>query len=327
MPGGQFTNLKEQARSLGLETRWHEVARAYRAANDLFGDIVKVTPSSKVVGDMALMMVAQGLTPDDVLDPAREIAFPASVVEMLHGDLGQPPGGWPRRRCRRRRSRARRRSRSVRARSCPRPICRRAAAEAEKRCGRDGRRRTSSPPTCMYPKVFADFAGAIRKYGPVSVLPTPVFFYGMAVGDEITIELERGKTLVAAAAGDRRDRRGGAGPRLLRAQRPAAHRHASPTAPPSPSCPPAARPRRATTPTSRAPMPGSVSTVAVRAGQPVKAGDVLLTIEAMKMETALHAPRDGVVKEVLVHAASRSSQGSAGGAESRGRFPLIVLDA
>src|SRR4030095_10143600 len=95
MPGGQFTNLKEQARSLGLETRWHEVARAYRAAHHPFRDLVKVRPSSKVVGDMALMMVAQGLTPDDVRDPAREIAFPASVVEMLHGDLGQPPGGWP----------------------------------------------------------------------------------------------------------------------------------------------------------------------------------------------------------------------------------------
>ena len=95
MPGGQFTNLKEQARALGLEARWHEVARAYRAANDLFGDIVKVTPSSKVVGDMALMMVSQGLTAKDVLDPDRDIAFPASVVEMLRGDLGQPPGGWP----------------------------------------------------------------------------------------------------------------------------------------------------------------------------------------------------------------------------------------
>jgi len=95
MPGGQFTNLKEQARSLGLESRWHEVARAYRAANDLFGDIVKVTPSSKVVGDMALMMVSQGLTPQDVVDPHRDIAFPVSVVEMLHGDLGQPLGGWP----------------------------------------------------------------------------------------------------------------------------------------------------------------------------------------------------------------------------------------
>ncbi|MGH6828269.1 MAG: pyruvate carboxylase, partial [Rhizomicrobium sp.] len=95
MPGGQFTNLKEQARSLGLETSWHEVAKAYRAANDLFGDIVKVTPSSKVVGDMALMMVAQGLTSEDVLDPGRDMAFPASVVAMLRGDLGQPVGGWP----------------------------------------------------------------------------------------------------------------------------------------------------------------------------------------------------------------------------------------
>lgn len=89
MPGGQFTNLKEQARSLGLDARWHEVARAYHDANLLFGDIVKVTPSSKVVGDMALMMVAQGLTAEDVLDSGKDIAFPASVVEMLRGDLGQ----------------------------------------------------------------------------------------------------------------------------------------------------------------------------------------------------------------------------------------------
>jgi len=95
MPGGQFTNLKEQARSLGLEARWHDVATAYHEANLLFGDIVKVTPSSKVVGDMALMMVAQGLRRDDVLDPERDIAFPASVFEMMRGDLGQPAGGWP----------------------------------------------------------------------------------------------------------------------------------------------------------------------------------------------------------------------------------------
>jgi len=95
MPGGQFTNLKEQARSLGLETRWHEVAQAYADANMMFGDIVKVTPSSKVVGDMALMMVSQGLTVADVEDPAKDVAFPDSAVKMLHGDLGQPPGGWP----------------------------------------------------------------------------------------------------------------------------------------------------------------------------------------------------------------------------------------
>ena len=95
MPGGQFTNLKEQARSLGLETRWHEVAQAYHDVNLMFGDIVKVTPSSKVVGDMALMMVSQDLTVADVENPAKDIAFPDSVVSMLRGDLGQSPGGWP----------------------------------------------------------------------------------------------------------------------------------------------------------------------------------------------------------------------------------------
>ena len=95
MPGGQFTNLKEQARSLGLESRWHEVARAYAEANQLFGDIVKVTPSSKVVGDLALMMVSSGITKEQVLDPAVEVAFPESVVQMMRGDLGRPEGGWP----------------------------------------------------------------------------------------------------------------------------------------------------------------------------------------------------------------------------------------
>src|SRR5690349_23395204 len=95
MPGGQFTNLKEQARSLGLETRWHEVAQAYHDVNLMFGDIVKVTPSSKVVGHMALMMVSQDLTVADVENPERDIAFPDSVVAMLRGDLGQPPGEWP----------------------------------------------------------------------------------------------------------------------------------------------------------------------------------------------------------------------------------------
>ncbi|MGN7871890.1 pyruvate carboxylase, partial [Paracoccus sp. 22332] len=95
MPGGQFTNLKAQARSMGLEDRWHEVAQAYADVNRMFGDIVKVTPSSKVVGDMALMMVAQGLTPQQVMDPAVEVSFPDSVVDMMKGNLGQPPGGWP----------------------------------------------------------------------------------------------------------------------------------------------------------------------------------------------------------------------------------------
>ncbi len=95
MPGGQFTNLKAQARSMGLEERWHEVAQAYADVNQLFGDIVKVTPSSKVVGDTALMMVSQGLSKAQLADPDVEVAFPDSAVDMMRGSLGQPPGAGP----------------------------------------------------------------------------------------------------------------------------------------------------------------------------------------------------------------------------------------
>jgi pyruvate carboxylase len=297
MPGGQFTNLKEQARSLGLETRWHEVAKAYRAANDLFGDIVKVTPSSKVVGDMALMMVAQGLTSEEVLDPKHDMAFPASVVEMLRGDLGQPLGGWPKRL-------------QDKALKDIKPATERPGAllpaadlvaarkEAETKIGRplEGDELLSY---LMYPKVFIDYAAMQGKYGPVSVLPTPVFFYGMKLGEEIAIELERGKSLVLRlqTIGETDDEGKvrvffelNGQPRIVKVPN---------------------RSAKATVEVRRkaeegndghvaAPMPGAISTVAVKKGESVKAGDVLLTIEAMKMETALHAPRDGKIVELLV---------------------------
>ena len=146
MPGGQFTNLKEQARSLGLETRWHEVAHAYRAANDMFGDIVKVTPSSKVVGDMALMMVAQGLTPAEVSTRRARSPFPASWSRCCTATSASPPAAG-RRPCRGRCSRARRRSPCAQARCCRRPT-----STADARRGREALRprsstRTSSPPT------------------------------------------------------------------------------------------------------------------------------------------------------------------------------------
>ncbi len=95
MPGGQFSNLYQQAKALGLQARWQEVCAAYSEVNRLFGDIIKVTPSSKVVGDMALFVVANNLTSDDIFDPQRELAFPESVVEFFEGRLGQPPGGFP----------------------------------------------------------------------------------------------------------------------------------------------------------------------------------------------------------------------------------------
>jgi pyruvate carboxylase len=301
MPGGQFTNLKEQARGLGLETRWHEVAQAYRAANDLFGDIVKVTPSSKVVGDLALMMVAQDLTPADVSDPDKELALPASVIEMLRGDLGQPPGGWP--------PALQRKALKGEEASIARPGALLAAAdlparrlEAEKRCGRqiDDHDLASY---LMYPKVFADYVGAERKYGPVSVLPTPVYFYGMQVGDEASFAIEKGKSLVVRlqAVGDT-DEEGqvkvffelNGQPRLVKAPNRAA----------SALLPARRKAEEGNDAHVASPMPGSIATIAVKPGQQVKAGDVLLTIEAMKMETALHAPRDGLIQELLVHPGS-----------------------
>ncbi len=297
MPGGQFTNLKEQARAFGLEARWHEVAKAYRAANDMLGDIIKVTPSSKVVGDMALMMVTQGLTPADVLDPHREISFPASVVEMLRGDLGQPAGGWP----------AELQSKVLKG---AKPSTARPAsllkdadlaaerANAEKRSGRhiDDQELASF---LMYPKVFTDFAAAERKYGPVSALPTPIYFYGMQAGEETSVTIEKGKTLVVRlqAVGET-DEEGqvrvffelNGQPRMVKVPNRAV----------ASALPARRKAEEGNDAHVAAPMPGAIATVAVRPGQRIKAGDVLLTIEAMKMETALHALRDATVSQILV---------------------------
>ena len=300
MPGGQFTNLKEQARSLGLETRWHSVAQTYHDVNLMFGDIVKVTPSSKVVGDMALMMVSQELSVADVENPVRDIAFPESVVAMLRGDLGQSPGGWP--------EALQKKALKGEKPYTVRPGSLLGAAdlegdrkEVEEKLGRKLSEQEFSS-WLMYPKVFSDFAAAQEIYGPVSVLPTPTYFYGMRPEDEIFVEIEKGKTLIIRCLGTAEvDEKGMATvffelngqPRRVKV--PDRAHGAS-----------AAKARRKAEPGNDshvgAPMPGVVSTVSLVAGQAVKAGDVLLSIEAMKMETALHAERDGTVEEVLVRA-------------------------
>jgi pyruvate carboxylase len=294
MPGGQYTNLKEQARSLGLEARWHEVARAYADANMLFGDIVKVTPSSKVVGDLALMMVASGITPADVLDPQKDVAFPDSVVQMLHGDLGQPPGGWPE--ALQKKALKGAAPITVRPGSLIAPAdleAERAAAAEKTEAEVDDRALASY---LMYPKVYVDFAKAHDTYGPVSVLPTPVFFYGLDVGEEVPVELEKGKTLIVRAqAISEADEQGyrrvffelNGQPRMVRIID-RAHGDAGAGA--------RQKAEDGNPLHVAAPMPGVVSALMV------KAGDVLLSIEAMKMETALHAERDGTVAEVLVRA-------------------------
>jgi len=303
MPGGQFTNLKAQARSLGLEDRWHEVAQAYADANRMFGDIVKVTPSSKVVGDMALMMVAQGLTRDQVEDPAVDVAFPDSVVDMLRGNLGQPPGGWPE------------------------PILKKVLKGEQPLTERAGK---SLPPVdteavraqvvadlngfkvddedlmgyLMYPKVYLDYMGRHRMYGPVRTLPTRTFFYGMEPGEEITAEIDPGKTLEIRlqAVGETTDDGDvrvffelNGQPRVIRVPNRLVKAQTT------------AKPKAAEGNPAHvgAPMPGSVASIAVTPGQKINAGDLLLTIEAMKMETGIHAERAGVVKAVHVQAGSQ----------------------
>ncbi|MEM1318592.1 MAG: pyruvate carboxylase, partial [Pseudomonadota bacterium] len=194
MPGGQYTNLKEQARSLGLETRWSEVSHTYAAVNEMFGDIVKVTPSSKVVGDLALMMVSQDLTVAEVLDPDKEIAFPESVVSLMKGELSKPADGWPA-------------ALQAKVLKGEKPLEGRVGdvlpdadfealrKEAEEAIGRDVSDQHLAS-YLMYPKVFVDYALAQQAYGPTWALPTPVYFYGMKAGDEIRVEIETGKLLL-----------------------------------------------------------------------------------------------------------------------------------
>ena len=303
MPGGQFTNLKEQARSLGLETRWHQVAQTYSDVNRMFGDIVKVTPSSKVVGDMALMMVSQDLTVADVMDPKKDLAFPDSVVSMMHGDLGQPPQGWP----------ADIQKKVLKGET---PITVRPGslladadldaeqAKLEEKLERDASAQEFAS-YLMYPKVFTDFAAAQELYGPVSMLPTPSYFYGIAQDEEVLIDLERGKTLVVRCLGfGETDEKGmrtvffelNGQPRRIKVPD-RAHGAAGG----------AVRPKAEAGNANHvgAPMPGVVSTLAVAAGQSVRSGDVLLSIEAMKMETAIHAERDGTIEAVHVTAGAQ----------------------
>ena len=207
MPGGQFTNLKAQAKSLHLEDRWHEVAEAYATVNQLFGDIVKVTPSSKVVGDMALFMVTNGLTAMDVLDPTKRLNFPRSVVEMMQGALGFPEGGWPK-------------------------VLQKIILDSAGEKPLKGRPGTKLPKVdfaekqkelaeklhheprdvdvlsyVLYPQVYLDYAKHLQLYDNTSVLPTPAFFYPLGAGEEISVEIEPGKTLIVKylTTGDMRE--------------------------------------------------------------------------------------------------------------------------
>jgi pyruvate carboxylase len=305
MPGGQYTNLKEQAAAMGLGHRWREIARTYAEVNQLFGDIVKVTPSSKVVGDMTMFLITRGIKPADVvnLEPGS-VGFPESVVDMMSGGLGWVEDGWPVAVQRvvlgeKRFQEAQTAWKKVQAGKADKLP----AANLDKIRGElsDKLRREATDDDLyshlMYPQVHADFAKFLREYSDVSVLPTAAFFYGLQPGEEISVDIQEGKTLffklinVGPVDAD--------GRRTLLFELNGLPREAAIV---DRSVQAKTKAREKADPANPlhvgAPIPGLVTALAVSIGHKVAKGDKLMTLEAMKMQTTIYAPADGVVEDI-----------------------------
>jgi pyruvate carboxylase len=299
MPGGQYTNLREQANAMGLGHRWREIARTYAEVNQLFGDIVKVTPSSKVVGDMCMFLVTRGIKAADVpkLKPGS-IDFPESVIDMLSGGLGQPDGGWP--------ADVQRVVLGNRVATTKRPgeLAEPIDLEATrtKLAAKLGKPITDDDlySHLMYPQVFADFTAFRAKYDDLSSLPTPAFFYGLHIGEEIEIEIDTGKILIIKliSIGEADS----TGRRALFYELNGMPRESVVADKSLASVSKASRPKgEPGNPLQAcAPIPGMVTEVAVTLGQQIKAGDKLVVLEAMKMLTTVSAGADGTITEIVV---------------------------
>lgn len=297
MPGGQYSNLQQQAKAVGLGNRWDEVKDMYSRVNELFGDIVKVTPSSKVVGDMALFMVQNNLTEETLFERGESLDFPDSVIELFEGYLGQPHGGFPEKL-----------QRIIL--KGKKPITVRPGelledvdfnALKEKLFHELGRQVTSFDALAyaLYPKVFMDYHKAVEQYGDISVLDTATFLYGMRLGEEAEIEIEKGKTLIvrlvsigeAQADGNRTiyfELNGQPREVVIKDE--------------SVKTTVVSKMKADLTNPNQigASMPGTVIRVIVEKGDKVSKGDHLMITEAMKMETTVQAPFDGVVKNIHV---------------------------
>jgi len=304
MPGGQYTNLKEQAASMGVSHRWPEIAQTYAEVNALFGDIVKVTPSSKVVGDMALFCFSKGIRPADVvnLEPGST-SFPESVIDMLGGGLGWPQNGFPEAVQKvvlgeKRFKEAQAAFKAGRTGNRAEPV----HLDKLRRELSDKLRREATEDDLyshlMYPAVFAEFAKHLAQYSDVSVLPTPAFFYGLRRGEEISVEIESGKSLVIRlinVSEPDKDGRRTISFELNGMTREAfiADKKVTPQTKTRPKA------DLADALQIGAPIPGLVTSIAVSVGQKVAKGDRLMMMEAMKMQTTVTAPVDGVVAELL----------------------------
>ena len=298
MPGGQFTNLKEQAEAMGLGDRWPDVARMYADVNFALGDIVKVTPSSKVVGDLALFLLSHGVSIEEFknLGPDHKLTLPNSVIDMLQGSLGQPEGGWPGNI----QNIVLRGEKSEEGRPGDRlPPADLDAAAAKIADEFETDSRTDLMSYLMYPEVFAKFAQARTDFGELEVLPTPQFFYGLETRDEVSIELEPGKTMVVRLLTVDETREDGI--RMVFFELNGQGREIEVL---DKNFEQTADTRRKADKASpgevAAPIPGAVTAIQVKVDSEVKKGDALLVMEAMKMQTTVYAPIGGMVKEILV---------------------------
>jgi pyruvate carboxylase len=295
IPGGQYSNYKPQVEGLGLGHRWEECKEMYRKVNFMFGDVIKVTPSSKIVGDMAMFMVQNNLEPEDVFERGEELTFPQSVVDFFKGMIGQPVGGFPER------------LQAIILKGEQPLTCRPGellepvdfAAKKEELQTKLGHnlRDEDVLSAVLYPGVYEEFFRHRQEYSDTSFLPTPVFFYGLDVGDEVSIDIEAGKTLIIKLNAVGRVHDDGTRniyfelngePRLVTVRDlsveadDASHEKADP----------------ANMKHVGAPMPGKVFKLFANVGERVSAGDTLLTTEAMKMETNVKTKVDGVIAEI-----------------------------
>jgi pyruvate carboxylase len=297
MPGGQYSNLQQQAKAVGLGEEWEDVKTMYSRVNQMFGDIVKVTPSSKVVGDMALFMVQNNLSEEDVLTKGQTIDFPDSVIELFSGYLGQPYGGFPK-------------DLQEVILKGKEPITIRPGELLEPVDFKEiketllnelGREATNFEVLAyaLYPKVFLEYRKAVEQYGDLSVLDTPTYFYGLRLGEQIDIEIEKGKTLIVKLLTVSQPRPDGT--RVVYFELNGQSREVvikdenikSSVVTKVKGDPKNPNHISAT-------MPGTVIKVVVEKGEKVEKGDHLLITEAMKMETTVQAPFTGVVKDIYV---------------------------
>jgi pyruvate carboxylase len=299
MPGGQYTNLREQARALGLGARWPEVVRYYHEVNDVLGDIVKVTPSSKVVGDLSMFLLTKGVEPQDLVNLEPGTGFPESVVDMLSGGLGQPKGGWPKD--------VQKVVLGGRKPFKGRPGTR--AAKVDLNDARNEVKAITQRNECteddlyaylMYPQVFKDLVKYLNEYGHARVLPTPAFFYGLKPGEEISVEIEEGKVLIVKLIYvSEPDKEG------LRTLTFELNGRARECVIQDKSIKSETKRRVKADSADKmqvgAPIPAMVTAVTATVGHKVKKGEKLVILEAMKMQTTVYALADGIVDKVEVH--------------------------